>query len=99
LQTALGQGASRQDRQKLLDEQKAWDRYNLKSMLRQRLDAFLALAPTVDFAAQTRPSSGRTVFTDPKCEAKSAEWKMLYRAGKEPVLAALEFARQWRREL
>lgn len=98
-QAALGEGASQQDRRKLLDEQKAWNQYNLKSSLTRRLDEFIATASTVDFAAQTAPSGGKIRFVNPAYERKSNEWKMMFRAGREPVQAALEFARQWRAEL
>lgn len=98
-QAALSQGSTQKDRQKLLDEQRAWNQYNLKSMLRQKLDAFIATASSVDFAAQTAAVNGKQRFVNPKYEAKPGDWKMLYRAGKEPVGAALAFARQWRQEL
>ena len=68
-------------------------------MLTRRLDEFIATASTVDFAAQTRQAQGKTLFVSPQYERKNSEWKALYRAGKEPVTAALEFARQWRKEL
>jgi hypothetical protein len=98
-QAALSQGATQKDRQKMMDEQRAWNQYNMKSMLRRKLDAFIATASSVDFSAQTAAVNGKQRFVDPKYEAKPGEWKMLYRAGKEPVGAALTIAKQWRQEL
>jgi hypothetical protein len=81
------------------EQQLNYNKYNLKAQLRERLGAFIAEVKTVDFGAQTREQSGKRVFVNPAYEQKSGAWKVMYRIGREPSLAALEIAEQWRREL
>jgi hypothetical protein len=84
---------------KRMEEQRAYDEHNLKTALRRRLTGFIALAESVDFAATTQRQAGRMVFTDRALEGKPHHWKLLYRLGKEPTLAAVAVAKQWIREL
>jgi hypothetical protein len=42
---------------------------------------------------------GKMKFADPQLESKSSEWKMCFRAGKEPVDAARAFAAEWLNQL
>jgi hypothetical protein len=45
-------------------------------------------------------SSGGTMrFADPRFESKPDQWKLCYRAGREPVEAARAFAAEWLRLL
>ncbi len=85
--------------QKRREQQLNYNKYNLKAQLRERLGAFVTLAKSVDFAAQTKMLANRRVFVNPAYESRNSNWKLLYRLGREPVMAALEVAEQWRREL
>jgi hypothetical protein len=64
-----------------------------------RLHRFLDTCGSVDFAAQTTTKNGVKVFVNPAYEAKDYDWKMCYRAGKEPVDAAKALANAWLREI
>jgi len=65
-------------------------------LIASRLHQFLELSQDVAFDAKLVPSAGgRMRFADPQYEAKSSQWKMCYRAGREPVQAAQAFATQW----
>jgi hypothetical protein len=85
--------------QKLQEEQRSYNEHQLKVELKKRLQAFVTLARTVDFAAQTQERARRTVFVNPVYERKPSSWKMLYRLGKEPTLAAVASAEAWLKEL
>jgi hypothetical protein len=87
------------DRGRKEEEQIAWDTHNLKGVLKQQLSAFVALVPTVDFAAQTVDKNGRQLFVSPAHEKKDSLWKACYRAGKPAVTAAQQFAQAWLKEL
>jgi hypothetical protein len=64
-------------------------------LIKKRLEDFLSLSATVDFDAEVL--NGR--FLKREYEAKSAQWKMCYRAGKEVVDAARTEARNWLKEM
>ncbi len=87
------------DRSRAESEQLAWDQYNLKSVLRTQLTAFLALAPTVDFAAATKEADGMVRFVNPAHEKKGQVWKACFRAGKPVTMRAMEVAQAWLKEL
>ena len=80
-------------------EQANWNKYNLKAVLRMKLNAVVKEAATVDFAAQTVQQGNRVKFVNPAYEQKSSLWKSMYRAGKAPTGAMAEFARAWLKEL
>ena len=80
-------------------EQLAYDKHNLKAVLKLQLSTFVAVVPTVDFAAATTPKNGTTVFVSPAFEKKGVVWKACYRAGKGASMAALAFAQGWLKEL
>ena len=80
-------------------EQLAYDKYNLKAVLKLQLSTFVAVVPTVEFAAATTPKNGTTVFVSPAFEKKGVVWKACYRAGKGASMAALAFAQGWLKEL
>lgn len=65
-------------------------------LIAKRLREFLDLAKDVRFDAKLVPAGGGQMrFADPQYEAKSDQWKLCYRAGKEPVEAARAFAQEW----
>jgi hypothetical protein len=80
-------------------QQIAWDRHNLRSVLKQQLGAFVAVASTVDFAAETVEKDGREKFVKTAYEKKGAIWKACFRAGQPATTAAKQFAQAWLKEL
>lgn len=70
-----------------------------KRLVARRLREFLDLSATVDFSAKLVENNKRMRFVDPELEAKSREWKMLYRAGKPAVDAARAAAAEWLKAL
>jgi hypothetical protein len=72
---------------------------NPKPMIAKRLREFLALSADVDFAAELRSDGGRMLFVNPAYQAKSAQWKMCFRAGKEATTAARAAVQAWLTEL
>jgi hypothetical protein len=95
-EAALFALAERATREK---EQLAYDRYNLKSQLKQQLTAFVAIAPKVNFKAATVEKNNQTVFVNAADERQGALWKACFRAGEGPTNAALKLARAWLAEL
>ena len=67
--------------------------------LKKRLSEFIALAESVDFNAETVVQGNKTEFVRADYRGQSAEWKQLYRLGREPVLVARDLARGWLSEL
>jgi len=64
-----------------------------------QLHHFLDVCRDVDFGAQLKGSGSSKVFANPAYEQKSSEWKMCFRAGREPVEAARTLAEAWLKEL
>ena len=87
------------DRARAEREQLEWDEYNLKAVLRKQLTAFVALVPTVDFAAATKDEEGMVRFVKPAHEKKGQVWKACFRAGKTISMSAMEMAQAWLKEL
>lgn len=87
------------NRGQLEAEQRAYNTYNWKSVLKKKLENVVTAAATVDFAAQTVEAAGRKKFVNAAYEKKSALWKAMFRAGKAPTVAASEFAKTWIKEL
>jgi hypothetical protein len=81
------------------NEQQAYDQHKLKVELKKRLQDFATLARSMDYAAQVQTRDRFQYFVKPEYERKSSAWKMLFRLGKEPSLAAAAAAEQWLREL
>jgi hypothetical protein len=81
------------------NEQMAYDQHKLKVELKKKLQDFATLARSVDFSAQVQTRDRFQYFVKPEYERKSSAWKMLFRLGKEPSLAAATAAEQWLREL
>lgn len=69
-------------------------------LVKQRLKEFLEASRDVDYAATLVPGrNGKMVFARNDYEGKPHDWKLCYRAGKEPVEAARLFATEWLAEL
>lgn len=66
-----------------------------KVLVKQRLEEFLDATEDVDFDAEL---NGRR-FKSAAYERKPSEWKLAYRAGKEPVEKARAFAEGWLKEM
>lgn len=80
-------------------QQIAWDAHSLRSVLKQQLGAFVAVASSVDFAAETVEKDGREKFVKAAYEKKGAIWKACFRAGQPATNAAKQFAQAWLKEL
>lgn len=65
----------------------------------RRLKEFLAVSADVDFDAKLVARNGRMIFANADYEQKPWEWKTCYRAGKETVTAARQFATVWLGEI
>ena len=65
----------------------------------KRIREFLAFSADVDFGATLVAKDGKMVFENPAYEAKSSQWKMCFRAGKEATAAARAAAQAWLKEL
>jgi hypothetical protein len=68
-------------------------------LVKQRLEQFLEATDDVDFGAKTAAKWGKQRFVNEQYESKPSEWKVAYRAGKEPTEKARAFARAWLAEL
>lgn len=99
IQAASSAGQQSQADQNKKQEQSNYDQHRLKPTLKKKLGEFVALARTVDFAAQTEMKGGKIVFVNPAYERKPRPWKQLFRLGKEPTLAAAAAAEAWAKEL
>jgi hypothetical protein len=64
-----------------------------------RLRHFLDATADVNYAAQLVDKDRKKVFADPALEAKPAQWKMAFRAGKPATEAARTFAQRWLADL
>lgn len=67
--------------------------------VRERLQKFLDLSATVDFNAELKQVGNKKKFVNPVYESKPYDWKQIYRAGKEVIEPARQFAEQWMEEL
>ena len=68
---------------------------DVHKLIARRLHAFLDISADVDFNAALVDRNKRKEFADPRYEAKSAEWKLCYRAGKPAVDVARRVATSW----
>ncbi len=68
-------------------------------VIKARLVNFLALTNGIDYKATVAERNGKQIFTNPKYEAKTAQWKMAFRAGKDVTETARTFVQQWIKEL
>lgn len=72
---------------------------NPAPVLAKRLKTFLDMSATVDFDAKLVQKDGKMHFVNADYESKPSEWKLYYRAGKEPVAAARAAVQAWMKEL
>ena len=71
-----------------------------KVLIASRLRGFLELSDDIPYNAELVPGDGgKMKFADSQFEANSQQWKMCYRAGKEPVEAARALAMEWLEQL
>jgi len=69
-------------------------------LIKQRLQQILDITADVDYDAQLRDgNNGLKYFVNPAYQAKPAEWKLAFRAGKPATDAVRAAAQQWLREL
>jgi hypothetical protein len=69
-------------------------------LIAKRLRDFLEMSRDVAFDAKLANAGGGIMrFADPNLESKSDQWKLCFRAGKEPVDAARAFAMDWLKQL
>jgi hypothetical protein len=64
-------------------------------LIAKRLRRFLEVSKDVDYTAKLVARDGRQHFVNPQYEAKPSEWKLCFRAGREPVDAARAAAQAW----
>ena len=70
-----------------------------RALIANRLRKFLDLSKDIDFTAQLVDRDKRMRFADAALEARPAEWKLLFRAGKPATDAARAFAQKWLADL
>ncbi len=70
-----------------------------RALVAMRLRHFLQATADVNYAATLTDKDKKKVFADPDLEAKPAEWKMAFRAGKPASDAARAFAQKWLADL
>ena len=70
-----------------------------RALVAMRLRHFLDATADVNYAAQLVDKDRKKVFADPALEAKPAQWKMAFRAGKPATEAARTFAQRWLADL
>ena len=67
--------------------------------IKKRIQQYLDIVSTVDFTAALKDVNGKKKFVNDTYERKSADWKKVYRAGKEVNDVAKAFAASWIKEL
>jgi hypothetical protein len=70
-----------------------------RALVSMRLKRFLEVTKDIDYAAKLEDRGQKKVFADPALEAKPAEWKLAFRAGKPATDAARTFAQKWLADL
>ncbi len=68
-------------------------------LIARRLQLFLAVSADVDFSAKVEGAGTSKRFVNPDYQQKPSDWKMCYRAGKEPVDAARAAVSDWLKAL
>lgn len=68
-------------------------------LIARRLQLFLTVSADVDFTAKLEGSGTSKTFVNPAYQQKPSDWKMCYRAGKEPVDAARAAVTDWLKAL
>ncbi|MBN9658456.1 MAG: hypothetical protein J0H49_09780 [Acidobacteria bacterium] len=80
------------------EQQRNYNQYSLRPVLKKKLAEFVKLARSVDYEAQTT-TTGVRKFVKPDYERRPNNWKLLFRVGKAPSLAAVQVAEQMMKEL
>lgn len=75
------------------------EKQNPNVLIKKRLQTYLETVGSVDFTAKLVPYYGKQNFADPKYQSKPANWKLIYRAGKDVNDYAKPFVQQWVTEL
>jgi hypothetical protein len=70
-----------------------------RALIASRLRRFLDVTKDVDYSARLVDKDKKRVFADAALEARPAEWKMSFRAGKPATDAARAFAEKWLADL
>jgi hypothetical protein len=84
------------------DALKAFDKTypaDARTLVAMRLRHFLDATQDVAYDAQLVDKNTKKVFANEGFEAKPAEWKMAFRAGKPATEAARAFAQKWLADL
>jgi len=97
----LKQQRDEQERQRNLALQELDKTYpaDPRAMVALRLRRFLDVTKDINYEAQLIEKDRKRVFADPALEAKAAEWKLAFRAGKPATDAARTFAQKWLSDL
>ena len=72
---------------------------NPNVLIKKRLEKFLEISSTIDFAAQLKTENGRTEFVKEEYQQKDDTWKRCFRAGKPAIDASRTLAQAWITEL
>ena len=72
---------------------------NANVFVKRRLQQYLDIVGTVDFSATLKDVNGKKKFVNAAYEYKPADWKKVYRAGKEVNDVAKPFVSGWIKEL
>ena len=67
----------------------------VNGLVKRRLQQFLELTEGMDFNAKLVKRGKFYYFENPALEEKDAEWKLMFRCGKDVILPAREYAKQW----
>ncbi len=81
-------------------EHAEWQRQqNPNYLLKQRFEKYLSTLATVDFNAKVVSGPGGRFFENHDYQTKPAEWKQIYRTGKDVNDYVKGFVQQWEKEL
>lgn len=86
-------------KQRLIEWEKEYPENNPAPMIKKWLQAFLDRSSNIDFNAKLKDVKGKKIFVNPDYEGKDYQWKLYFRAGKETVESARDFAKAWMKEL
>ena len=100
---AQGEKMSVENDWKYYNEQvKKWEEEypaNANVFVKRRLQQYLDIVGTVDFSATLKDVNGKKKFVNAAYEYKPADWKKVYRAGKEVNDVVKPFVSDWIKEL
>lgn len=68
---------------------------DIRQLIKNRLEKYLALAATVDFDAELVLKNGKKKFVNPAYESKHSDWKTIFRAGKEVYQTVKPLVEEW----